>query len=153
MVTESEILNHSEEPDWIKKSIEIKASDDKVWEVLTTGDMVTEWAAPFGLGTTVESHWTENAPVTWKDGNGNHIMKGKVEISYPAKMLKVGFYEGINTGEDDELGEYKEHYLLSEREGKTTLRIESGPLTDEYIEKVSPQWDSALTIIKTLSEK
>lgn len=153
MATENEILNHSEQPDWIKKTIEIKAADDKVWEVLTTTDMIREWANAFEQGTSIESHWTENAPVVWKDGSGAKVMKGKVEISYPGKMLKVGFYENLNAGTADELGEYREHYLLSEREGKTTLKIETGPLTDDYIEKLGPQWDGALAIIKTLSEK
>ncbi|MES2828916.1 MAG: SRPBCC domain-containing protein [Bacteroidota bacterium] len=149
---EPEILNNPDQSDWIKKTVEIDASDDSVWTVITNTELIKEWANAFEPGTGVQSEWTEGASVTWTDGSNTNVMKGRVIISYPGKMLKVGFYEDLNAADDAELGEYEEHYLLAEHEGKTQLTIETGPLTDTYIEKLSPQWDSALAIIKTLAE-
>jgi len=149
---ENEIINNTEHSDWIKKSIVINASDDKVWFVLTNTEDIRKWAVAFEEGTQVLSEWTEGAEVVWKDGKDQKLMKGKVEVSYPAKMLKVGFYEDMNAEDSEELGEYKEHYLLTEEAGKTTFSLESGPLTDEYIAMLSPQWDEALKIIKSLAE-
>jgi uncharacterized protein YndB with AHSA1/START domain len=149
---ENEIINNPDQSDWIKKSIVIKASDDKVWHVLTNTEDIKKWAVAFEPGTQVISHWTEGAEVVWKDGNDQKLMKGKVEVSYPAKMLKVGFYEDMNATDSEELGEYKEHYLLTEEAGITTFSLESGPLTDEYIAMLGPQWEEALKIIKSLAE-
>jgi len=150
---ENEIINNTDQSDWIKKSIVIHAADDKVWRVLTNIEDIKKWAAAFEAGTQVVSEWTEGSEVLWKDASGARLMKGKVEVSYPAKMLKVGFYEDMNAGSEEELGEYKEHYLLTEEAGKTTFSLESGPLTDEYIQMLSPQWDEALKMIKSLAEQ
>ena len=150
---ENEIINNTDQSDWIKKSILINASDDKAWYVLTNTEDIKKWANAFEQGTQVISEWTEGAEVIWKDGSDARLMKGKVEISYPAKMLKVGFYEDLNADTEEELGEYKEHYLLSEEAGKTTLSIECGPLTDEHIQLLGPQWDEALKTIKSIAEE
>ncbi|MHA4895068.1 SRPBCC family protein [Pedobacter sp. PWIIR3] len=153
MATEPEILNNTDQPDWIKKTVEINASDDKIWNVLTSTEMIREWANAFEPGTGVQSEWTEGAVVHWTDGSNTKVMKGRVVVSYPAKMLKIGYFEDLNADDDAELGEYEEHYLLTEEAGKTQLTIETGPLTDSYIEKLTPQWDQALSIIKALAEK
>ncbi|RZJ74915.1 MAG: hypothetical protein EOO45_07205 [Flavobacterium sp.] len=149
---EHEIINITDQADWIKKTIEIKASDDNVWTVITNPDHIGNWANSFEAGTNVSSDFTENSSVIWKDGKGQAVMNGKVEVSYPAKMLKVGFFDALDSDVNGALGAYKEHYLLSESEGKTTLTIESGPMEQEYLEKVGPQWDEALRTIKSLSE-
>ena len=148
----NEIINNTDQSDWIKKSIVINASDDKVWFILTNTEDIKKWAVAFDEGTQLISEWTEGATVEWRDANDQKLMKGKVEVSYPAKMLKVGFYEDMNADDTEDLGEYKEHYLLTEEAGKTTFTIESGPLMDEYIEMLSPQWDEALRTIKSLAE-
>ncbi|RZK80094.1 MAG: hypothetical protein EOO85_01825 [Pedobacter sp.] len=148
----NEIINNTDQSDWIKKSIVINASDDKVWFILTNTEDIKKWAVAFDEGTQLISEWTEGATVEWRDANDQKLMKGKVEVSYPAKMLKVGFYEDMNADDTEDLGEYKEHYLLTEEAGKTTFTIESGPLMDEYIEMLSPQWDEALQTIKSLAE-
>jgi uncharacterized protein YndB with AHSA1/START domain len=148
----NEIINNIDQSDWIKKSIVINASDDKVWFILTNTEDIKKWAVAFDEGTQLISEWTEGATVEWRDANDQKLMKGKVEVSYPAKMLMVGFYEDMNADDTEDLGEYKEHYLLTEEAGKTTFTIESGPLMDEYIEMLSPQWDEALQTIKSLAE-
>jgi uncharacterized protein YndB with AHSA1/START domain len=44
---ENEIINNPDQSDWIKKSIVIKASDDKVWHVLTNTEDIKKWAVAF----------------------------------------------------------------------------------------------------------
>ena len=136
----------------IKKSIEISASDDKVWNTLTRDEYVRQWANAFEAGTYVESDFTENAVVTWKNKEGRNVVKGRVEVSYPGKMLKINYFDNENAPDDAEAGAYKEHYLLSEHEGRTLFTIESGPLPDQYIEVMDQQWDEAIKLIKKLSE-
>jgi uncharacterized protein YndB with AHSA1/START domain len=149
---DNEIINNPDQEGWIKKSIEINASDDKVWNTLTTRELIKKWAIAFEEGTVVESDWTEGAIVTWKNAEGRNLIKGKVEVSYPSKLLKLRYFDDENAADDAATGEYQEHYLLSEQEGKTTFTVDSGPLSDHYIKSLDPQWDRALKLIKQLAE-
>ena len=81
------------------------------------------------------------------------MVKGRVEVNYAPKILKIGFFDNENAPDNAEFGDYKEHYLLAEHEGKTVLTIESGPLEDKYLDGMKPQWDQALKSIKEISEK
>jgi len=150
---ENESLGQVTGQEWIRKSIEITASDDKVWTILTDPEQVKLWAGAFEPGTQVASDWQEGSVVIWKDKDGVPAMKGKVMLSYAGKILKLAYYNDVNAADDAELDAYEEHYLLAEHEGKTDLTIESGPLTDEYIKKIAPQWDEALKIIKQTAEQ
>jgi uncharacterized protein YndB with AHSA1/START domain len=149
---DNEIINNPDLDAWIKKSIEINASDDKVWSTLTNKDHVKKWAYAFEAGTQVESDWQEGSIVSWKDKDGKLVMKGRVAVSYAGKMLKLGYFDDENASDETELGQYEEHYLLTEHEGKTNLTIDSGPLPENYLKKLAPQWDEALKIIKETAE-
>lgn len=150
---DNESINNPDLDGWIKKSIEISASDDKVWKTLTNKELIKKWATAFEEGTVVESDWTEGAIVTWKSAEGKNLIKGKVAVSYPSKLLKLNYFDDENAADDAETGEYQEHYLLSEHEGKTTFTVDSGPLSDHYIKSLDPQWDNALKLIKQLAEE
>ncbi|WP_276088434.1 SRPBCC domain-containing protein [Pedobacter sp. JY14-1] len=145
-------LTADNQQDWIKKSIEIKASDDKVWNTLTHPGHVEQWAGAFQEGTIVETDWGENSIITWKQKDGQNGVKGRIEVIYPGKMLKINYFDDINSPDDAETGAFKEHYLLTEHQGCTTFTIETGPLDKEHIDKMKDQWDEALKIIKEVSE-
>lgn len=147
-----EIINITDQPDWIKKTIEIKSSDDNVWTVLTNPDLVKQWAKHFMEGIYVISDFTESSAITWKSETEDHGMSGIVEVSYPAKMLKTVYSESMDDSQDSDMQSYREHYLLTEAEGNTTLVVEAGPMSKEHIETSGPQWDEALRTIKSLSE-
>jgi len=136
----------------IKKSIEIKASDDTVWNTLTNPQFINKWAAAFEAGTTVVSDWQEGSVVTWKNGEGKNLVKGRVEVSYAPKMLKVRYFDDENAADDAKFGAYEEHYLLTEHEGMTLFSVESGPMDEKYIKDMDPQWDEAIKLIRQLSE-
>lgn len=140
------------ESEYIKKSVEINAADDRVWEVLTGKEHTTKWANAFYEGTYVESDWTEGSPVVWKMPGGEIAASGKVEVNYIPRLLKLT-YPGENKDDNGtELGVYHENYSLLEQDGKTMLTIESGPLKDSDIDQHSPMWDKALSTIKQLAE-
>lgn len=153
MQMKTEIINNPDLDGWIKKSIEISASDDDVWDALTNSEHIKKWAGAFEEGTAVVSGWTEGDIVTWKSAEGKNLVKGKIEVSYPSKLLKLRYFDDENADDDAELGQYEEHYLLSEQEGKTLLTVETGSLTEDYIKTLSPQWDEALKRIKGAAEQ
>lgn len=148
-----EIITITDQADWIKKSIEVKSSDDNVWTVLTNPELVKKWASNFMEGIYVISDFTENSSIEWKTEKEEHGMIGNVDVSYPAKMLKTTYKDSMTEENNDDAGSYKEHYLLSEAEGRTTLTIEAGPMSQQHLETSGPQWDEALRTIKKLSEE
>jgi len=142
-----------DETNYIKKSIDIKASDDRVWQVLTNPEYTNTWAVAFSEGTYVETDWSEGSDVIWKMADGEVAAQGKVEVNYAPRLLKIN-YPGENKDEAGaDLGEYHEHYSLLEQDGSSVLTIESGPLKPADVESHAPMWDKAIALIKTTAEQ
>ncbi|WP_256006592.1 MULTISPECIES: SRPBCC family protein [Pedobacter] len=136
----------------INKSVVINASDDKVWQVLTTTEHVSKWAQAFLEGISVESDWTEGSVVIWKAADGTVGTKGIVEVNYAPRVLKVNYFDDPESPADAPTGDYKEHFTLLEQEGQTTLSVEAGPLSADYLDNHSGSWDKALNLIKEIAE-
>lgn len=146
------LLREFTEQDTIKKHIEVNADAGKVWDVLTMPDFVAQWASAFGEGTTVETDWKKSSEVIWKDKDGNIGARGIVEMSDPASLLKVTFYDDAETA--DTATPYSEIYTMSDNgEGKATLSIEAGPLAVKDAKKHESHWNEAVLKIRQLAEQ
>lgn len=140
------------EKDIIKKEITINAAKEKVWDILLNKDAVKSWVSAFGEGTYVDTTWQKGTEVLWKDKEGNVGAKGIIEKNIPASLLKVAFYDEIETKENTPLGEYYESYALLPLDDKTLLKIEAGPLPRKHVLLHAPLWDKAIENIKALAE-
>lgn len=138
------------ETDILRKEIDIRAPIAKVWEVVLDAN---KWAGEFSKGAYFESDWQKGSQVVWKDKHGKIGTKGVVTHHESNRFLKVSFYDDINTTPADQPGAYYESYLLTEKNGKTLLVIEAGPLSDHDIRMFLPLWGKALTKMKALAEK
>lgn len=147
------LLREFVEKDTINKSIEVNAVTMDVWDVLVKPKYTKQWGNEFGEGTYVETNWKEGAEVLWKDREGNIGAKGIVEINDPATLLKVIFYDDVSSKPPAQTGEYAEIYALSEKDGKTIISIEAGPLSVKEVKIHSPLWDKALAKMKALAEE
>jgi uncharacterized protein YndB with AHSA1/START domain len=137
----------------IKKVVTLKASPEKVWNVLMTPDLIRQWAAAFHEGTYVETDWKKGSPVLWKDKDGDVGAHGVVVINNPNMLLKVDFYDDVNARPPATTGEYSETYILQPLDGKTELTIYSGLLSVKNTKAHSPLWDKAIALIKEIAEK
>ncbi len=141
------------EKDVIRRGITINADREKVWEILLDKDAVKSWIAAFGEGTHVDTTWQKGAEVLWKDKEGNVGAKGIVAENITGRLLKVAFFDEIETKKDTPLGEYYESFTLTTVGGKTQLKTEAGLLPLKHVKIHAPLWDKAIENIKTLAEQ
>lgn len=138
----------------IEKSIVIKAAPEHIWRVLTDKAMTALWAAPFKAGTYAESDWNIGSSVVWNspDEESCH-MKGEVTMLVPNQLLVVDFGENQTHTEGQPGCTYAETYSIIQKEMGSVLSIRAGGMSQEHADIASPQWDTALDIIKTEAEK
>lgn len=140
------------EKDTIKNTMEIDASPERVWDVLTQPGYAKQWGSEFGEGTHVETDWKVGSEVLWKDKDGNIGAKGVVEVNDRPFILKVAFYDDVNSPAGTPIGEYSETYKLAEENGKTILSTEAGLLPIQHVKIHAPLWDKALAKMKAIGE-
>ncbi|GAB3513447.1 SRPBCC family protein [Emticicia fontis] len=141
----------------IRKSIEINASDEKVWDVLTQDTYTREWLAIFSPGSYALTDWQLGSKVVFADHTGSGII-GRIIVYNPYELLSIEYYGVLNDNKEDfdspEADIFKgarEIYQLSSNEGKTVLDIESD-ISEGAFDTMSESWDEALIKIKSLAE-
>ena len=142
----------------IKKSIEIKAPKEKVWDVLLQDQFNRIWYAEFSEGTYAETDWQVGSKVVFSDHSGSGLL-GKVVINQPAEVLSVEYQGMVNNGTEDyesadaqAMKGVHETYRLVEKDGMTQLAIELD-MGAEYFDFMSAAWEKALQKIKELAEE
>lgn len=142
---------------FIEKEITINAPGEKVWEVLTTDEPYRKWTFVFCEGSHFQTDWNEGSKVLFKTPSGEGLVSKVVEIK-PNEIISLE-HQGVlvNNEEvyDNEEAEMwkdnKEIYTLSEKDGKTVLKIYQE--IDKSFEEWSKfTWDKALKILKELAE-
>jgi hypothetical protein len=142
--------------EYIVKSIDIHASAEIVWKVLTNDTYVRERVASFEPWTYVISSWKEWADIERKIAWMLCAKWILTTYDIPRKIV-CAFYEGSPSDWfKDTLSDWIESYELVSSWGHTTLNIMSWPFSPD---ERGQRWDSslskrdaALKIIKTQSE-
>lgn len=141
----------------IKKSIQISAPKEKVWDVLLQDHSTRIWYAAFSEGSYAETDWQLGSKAIFKD-NSNSGMVGTVVVNRPHEVISVEYTGVIENGEEIYNNEVakavqggRETYRLSEKYGITQLNIECD-MSEEYFDMMSAAWDQALQKIKELAE-
>lgn len=142
----------------IKKSIEIKAPKNKVWDVLVQDQYTKKWYSEFSEGSHAETDWKVGSKAVFTDTTGGGMV-AKVVENKPGEALSLE-YEGVvvkgkEDYESEEAKKYKgghENYKLTGKDGTTQLAIESD-MTEDMFESMSESWEKALQKIKVLSEQ
>ena len=141
----------------VKKSIDINAPKEKIWDVLTTDHLIRDWYTSFHEGSYAETDWKEGSKVIFRDGEGNGMI-GKIVASKPYEIISTEFLGMIVKGKEDTESEeaknmkgYFETYRISGSDNNYTLDIELDT-TDEYADMFQNMWDKALQRLKELAE-
>lgn len=140
----------------IKKTIQIDAPKEKVWNVLLEDDYNRIWMAEFMEGSHAKTDWIVGHTVRFLDAKNSGIV-GKIAAKQPYDLIEIVYDGEVKNGEDDfesdsakAMKGAKENYYLSEENGVTTLSIESD-MDDSYADMMSVAWDKALDKIGELS--
>lgn len=141
----------------IKKSIDIHAPKEKIWNVLMDDHYSRQWYAEFSAGTYAETDWNEGSKVVFQDDSKSGII-GIIESNKPGEELIIEYTGMLRNGiEDFESPDaqlvkgFRECYWLTENGDNIRLDIESD-MGSEYFEMMSEAWDKALLKIKDFSE-
>jgi uncharacterized protein YndB with AHSA1/START domain len=142
----------------IKKSIEINASREKVWQVLTEDRYTKIWYSEFHEGSQAETDWQLGSKAVFKDPDGNGIV-GTIIKNTPLEIITIEYSGMIMNNVEDYDSDWakamkgvQETYILSEKDGITTLNIECG-MMDEMYDMMDGLWDKALAKFKELAEQ
>ena len=141
----------------IKKSIDIKAPKEKVWDILVKDEHTRKWYSAFHEGSHAVTDWKEGSKALFLD-NADNGMLTRVITNKPGEELAVEYEGFILAGKEDFESEGAkalkggiERYRLSGVNGSTNLDIESD-MGEEWAANMEKQWDQALEKIKQMAE-
>lgn len=141
----------------LKKAIDINASKESVWKILTEDKYTRDWYAAFGEGAHAVTSWELDSKVIFKDASDNGLI-GKIVGNKPNELLDIEYTGTLVKGKE----EYEnpdtvaikgghETYLLSKKGNSTNLSILTD-MSEEFVDSMSTAWDKALVKLKTLAE-
>jgi uncharacterized protein YndB with AHSA1/START domain len=135
-----------------QNSITINAPAAKVWEALTTPDLIKQWF--FGVDTL--SDWKEGSSIVHKgEWQGKpYEDKGKILKIEPPKTLVHSHWSALS-GLPDQPENYQQvTWTLSDQAGKTELTVAEVNLPSEEGKATSEKsWKLVLNSLKELLEK
>ena len=133
----------------LKCSLEIDAPAGEVWRVLTTPELVKEWASAYIKGLSIRTSWREGEPVTWKGPDGSVQASGTVAAFRPARLLKFDY----DVGPLDEPRSFSETFEIETMDQGSRLQITTGPLAEGHAKALRRQAEQAIGEIKSLAEE
>jgi len=133
-------------------SITIDAPPARVWEAMTTPDLIKQWF--FGVDT--ETDWAEGSPIVHRgEFQGRPYEDRGTIVKVDPELLLVHTHWSPVSGSPDSPENYQEvSWGLSERpDGTTELTVSEVNLPSEEAKAVSERgWTTALGGLKTLLE-
>jgi len=141
----------------IKRSIDLRASAARVWEVLLQDEYYRKWTTAFSEGSYAETDWKLGSTVVFTDKKRYGLI-GTIIENIPNEVIAMKYSGQLVDGKEDYDSENAkkfigniERYTLSENNGVTTLNIYCD-MDAEYYTMMNGMWDTALINIKRLSE-
>lgn len=143
----------------ISHTLNINATPERVWEILTVDAYVRQWYVAFCEGTYAQTDWTEGSKALFIDASGDG-MAGIIKESKANERLYIAytgmvskFVEDYSSESAQKLVGGYEGYTLREVDGKTQLDISAGgDMVDKMFNYMEQSWQAAVTIIIRLAE-
>jgi uncharacterized protein YndB with AHSA1/START domain len=130
----------------IERSVEIDAPPSVIWRVLTTRELVREWAAAVVEDIDIHTTWRVGAPVTWRAPGGGVVRQGVIADMTPERSLRFDYAETAD-------GSFSQTVAITPDGRWTRVTAIMGPLSDAEFERLDPLTHAALVQIKSLAEE
>lgn len=130
----------------LNRTLEIDAPPQEVWRVLTTPELVREWACAYDDDLQIQTTFREGEPVAWKGARGRTRTHGRVAACQPERLLRFD-YEG------DPRGAFSDTFEISPAHHGCRLCFTSGPFASADAEALAQATDLAVREIKSLAEE
>ncbi|WP_293676505.1 SRPBCC domain-containing protein [uncultured Phenylobacterium sp.] len=128
------------------RTLEIDAPANEVWRVLTTPELVREWAAVYLEGIQIRTSFREGEAVTWKTQSGEPRSWGTVAACRRDRLLRFEY-------DCDPRGASSETFEISELDHKTRLQLTTGALDRDHFEALKRPTQQVIEEIKSLAEE
>ena len=135
-----------------KESVIIDAPLERVWEALTTSELIKEWF--FGVDT--ETDWKVGSPIVHRgEYQGRpYEDKGQILAIEPPRLLVHSHWSPVSRLPDDPENYQWVTWELAERDGKTELTISEMNLPSEEAKATSEEsWRVVLENLKRLFQE
>lgn len=134
----------------LRQSLFIDAPPDEVWRVLTTPEIVKEWAAAYVDGLSIRTTWRPGDNVAWKTPSGATRSSGAVAACEPGRLLRFEYTraEFIPEGRS-----FCDTFELTAANDGTRLEFTSGPFDEAALEALKGPTEQAALEIKSLAEE
>ena len=137
----------------LEHTVEIDAPPAVVWRVLTTRDLVREWAAAFLDGIDIRCGWREGAPVEWKAPDGAILHRGVVAAFEPHRLLRFDYPLDPDSLSPARSGGFSDAWTIAGDGSWTRLTATTGPLRLEHYAELKGPAQEAVELIKSLAEE
>ena len=140
-------------------SVTIDAPKEKVWQALWNIDNYEKWTSVFAEGSTVTTdNWKEGSKVLFGDGKGSGMVSA-VEYNKPNEQMSFRHLgemkDGVEDTSSDKVQEWSgamEEYFLTEKDGKTELKVVMDTVGAEFEEFLLKAWPTAMENIRKIAE-
>jgi uncharacterized protein YndB with AHSA1/START domain len=135
----------------VETSITINAGPSKVWEALTTPELIKKYL----MGTNVTSEWKEGSAITYAgEYHGKtYSDKGVIKKIEKEKILQSTYWSSMGGKEDRPENYNLVTYKLSHEGGKTVVTLTQDNINSENEKKhVSENWKMVLQKLKEVTE-
>ncbi|HLF52706.1 SRPBCC domain-containing protein [Flavobacterium sp.] len=138
-------------------TVNINAPKEKVWEALWKDPNYQKWTSVFSPGSKAVTDWKEGSKVLFLSEKGDG-MYSKIEKSVPNTLMSFKHLGEVKDGQELPINEETkkwtgamENYLLEEKEGTTSLKVEMDA-ADEFTDFFNEKFPKALENVKMLAE-
>lgn len=131
---------------FVSQEIKMLAPKHKVWDLITKPEYAKLLGSEFGEGLYIESDWTLDSEVKFKNANDETLSTGIVTASWENMYIQVDYnFSGYH---------YVEKYLILEDEDNNSisLHLTAGPYSSDF-EDQKVVWRNWLNKIKELAEQ
>jgi uncharacterized protein YndB with AHSA1/START domain len=132
----------------LEHTVEIDAPASVVWRVLTTRELVREWAESLHEGIDIRCAWREGGAVEWKGCDGTVLKSGVVGAFEPRRLLRFDYEAG-----EPPARSFSDAWSLSGERPPTTLTFATGPLSRARCAELRDAHRDAAETIKSLAEE
>lgn len=126
----------------LKRSLEIDAPPTEVWRVLTTPELIREWAAAYQDGVSIRTTWRQGETVTWKAPDGSTRAVGAIAAIEPERLLRIEYAAQAR-------GAFPDTFEIVAKEDRTWLSVSAEKVDEDDLEAA----EEAIREIKSLAEE
>jgi len=134
--------------------ITIRAPKARVHQLMLADASYRVWTSEFSPGSYYKGSWNKGAEILFLNPEG-FGMKARIAEHRPAEFVSIEMLSEVRDGVADTQDPWQsafENYTYTEKDGMTTLNVDSGPVPEDWADFMNNTWPKALAKLKAICE-